>query len=91
MNFVDINLVAFDTSGKIVMMELIGGMGTLFGPILGAVVVTLASDIANAYWERWFLILGVVFVAFVLFARGGVWGIIENLRDRVRLPRLKGE
>ena len=89
MNFVDINLVAFDTSGKIVMMELIGGMGTLFGPILGAAVVALASDIANAYWDRWLLILGVVFVAFVLFARGGVWGIIENLRDWVRVPRLK--
>jgi branched-chain amino acid transport system permease protein len=81
MNFVDINLVAFDTSGKIVMMELIGGMGTLFGPILGSAIVTLASDIANAYWERWLLILGVVFVGFVLFARGGVWGIIENLKE----------
>jgi branched-chain amino acid transport system permease protein len=81
MNFVDINLVAFDTSGKIVMMELIGGMGTLFGPILGSAIVTLASDIANAYWERWLLILGVVFVGFVLFARGGVWGIIESVRE----------
>jgi len=91
MNFVDINYVAFDTSGKIVMMELIGGMGTLLGPILGAGIVTLASDIACAYWERWLLILGAVFVAFVLFARGGVWGIIENLRDRVRLPRVKDE
>ena len=91
MNFVDINHVAFDTSGKIVMMELIGGMGTLFGPILGAGIVTLASDIANAYWERWLLILGVVFVAFVLFARGGVWGMMENLKGRMKIIRSKGE
>jgi branched-chain amino acid transport system permease protein len=89
MNFVDINLVAFDTSGKIVMMELIGGMGTLFGPILGSALVTLASDIANAYWERWLLILGVVFVGFVLFARGGVWGIIENLKERMKHRKMK--
>jgi len=86
MNFVDITHVAFDTSGKILMMELIGGMGTLFGPILGAGIVTLASDIACAYWERWLLILGAVFVAFVLFARGGVWGIIEDLRERMWMP-----
>jgi len=85
MNFVDINHVAFDTSGKIVMMELIGGMGTLFGPVLGAGIVTLASDIACAYWERWLLILGAVFVAFVLFARGGVWGLIENVRGRLKV------
>jgi len=85
MNFVDITHVAFDTSGKILMMELIGGMGTLFGPILGAGIVTLASDIACAYWERWLLILGAVFVAFVLFARGGVWGLIENVRGRLKV------
>jgi branched-chain amino acid transport system permease protein len=89
MNFVDINHVAFDTSGKIVMMELIGGMGTLFGPILGAGIVTLASDIACAYWERWLLILGAVFVAFVLFARGGVWGLIESVRGRLKFSRPK--
>jgi ABC-type branched-subunit amino acid transport system permease subunit len=45
--------------------------------------VTLASDIASAYWDRWLLILGAVFVFFVLFARGGVWGLIENMRGRI--------
>jgi branched-chain amino acid transport system permease protein len=84
MNFVDITNVAFDTSGKIVMMELIGGMGTLFGPIFGAGVVSLASDIAAAHWERWLLVLGAVFVAFVLFARGGIWGMIQSLRDMIK-------
>jgi len=86
MNFVDITNVAFDTSGKILMMELIGGLGTLFGPILGAGVVSLASDIAAAYWERWLLVLGAMFVAFVLFARGGIWGMIQSLRDRIETP-----
>ena len=87
MNFVDITNVAFDTSGKIIMMELIGGMGTLFGPILGAGLVTVASDVASAYWDRWMLILGVVFVSFVLFARGGIWGLIVKLHERTWFPR----
>jgi len=76
MNFAHITNVAFDTSGNIVMMELIGGIGTLFGPIIGAFVVVLASDKFSAMWARWPLILGAIFVLFVLFARGGIWGII---------------
>ena len=77
-NFIDITSVHFDTSGKIVMMVLIGGMGTLFGPVLGAGIVSMVSDLAAAYWNRWPLILGSVFVAFVLFARGGIWGILQS-------------
>ena len=80
--FAHIHNVAFDTSGSIVMMELIGGMGTLFGPIVGAFVIVVASDVASAYWARWPLVLGVVCIVFVLFARGGIWGMIQDLGDR---------
>lgn len=82
MNFAHITNVAFDTSGNIVMMELIGGIGTLFGPILGAFVVVLASDKFSAMWARWPLILGAIFVLFVLFARGGIWGLIASATKR---------
>lgn len=82
MNFAHITNVAFDTSGNIVMMELIGGIGTLFGPILGAFLVVLASDKFSAMWARWPLILGGIFVLFVLFARGGIWGIIVSATRR---------
>ena len=80
--FAHIHNVAFDTSGSIVMMELIGGIGTLFGPIVGAFVFVVASDLASAYWERWLLILGAVCIVFVLFARGGIWGMIQDLAER---------
>ena len=82
MNFAHISNVAFDTSGNIVMMELIGGIGTLFGPILGAFLVVLASEKASAIWARWPLIMGVIFIIFVLFARGGIWGIITSLKKK---------
>jgi branched-chain amino acid transport system permease protein len=87
MNFAHISNVAFDTSGNIVMMELIGGIGTLFGPILGAFLVVLASEKASALWARWPLILGVIFVLFVLFARGGIWGLILSSYERIRKRR----
>ena len=77
-NFAHISHVAFDISGNIVMMELIGGIGTLFGPILGAFLVVLVSEEASALWARWPLILGAIFIFFVLFARGGIWGIIVS-------------
>ena len=82
MNFAHISNAAFDTSGNIVMMELIGGIGTVFGPILGAFLVVLASEKASALWARWPLILGVIFVLLVLFAQGGIWGIITSLKER---------
>lgn len=80
--FAHIHNVAFDTSGSIVLMELIGGMGSLFGPIVGAFMIVVASDVASAYWARWPMILGIVCIVFVLFARGGIWDMIQNLGDR---------
>ena len=82
--FAHIHNVAFDTSGNIVLMELIGGMGSLFGPIIGAFVIVVASDVASAYWERWPLIIGIICIVFVLFARGGIWGMLRILTERIR-------
>ncbi len=84
MNFVDITNVSFAVSAQVIMMEIVGGVGTLFGPILGAVLVTVTSDLAANYWQRWPFLLGTVFVCFVLFAQNGLWGIIENMRGRYR-------
>jgi len=81
-NFAHIGNVGIDISSQIIIMELIGGMGTLFGPVIGAFVFVIASDIASAYWDRWLLILGIICIVFVLFARGGIWGLIRNLGER---------
>ncbi len=76
--FAHIHNVHFETSGNIVMMVLIGGMGTLFGPIVGAFLIVSGSDIASALWDRWLFIMGLLFIFFVLFARGGVWSLLEK-------------
>lgn len=80
--FAHIHNVHFDTSGSIVMMVLVGGMGTLFGPMIGAFLIVLGSDLASSLWERWQFVMGVLFILFVLFARGGVWGMLEKLATR---------
>lgn len=79
LNFAHIHNVHFETSGNIVMMVLIGGIGTLIGPVIGAILLIVASEFASTLWDRWMIIQGGVFIFFVLFARGGIWGLLGQL------------
>lgn len=84
LNFAHIHNVHFDTSGNIVMMVLIGGIGTLIGPLIGAILIIVASEFASTLWDRWLIIQGAVFIIFVLFARGGIWAIGRNTLERIQ-------
>jgi branched-chain amino acid transport system permease protein len=70
------------TSGEALLMVIIGGTGTLGGPVLGAAAFILLQSLVSTYTERWMLILGGTFILFVLFAPGGIVGA---LRGRVGL------
>jgi branched-chain amino acid transport system permease protein len=70
------------TSGEALLMVIIGGTGTLGGAVLGAAAFILLQSLVSTYTERWMLILGVTFILFVLFAPGGIAGV---LRGRVGL------
>jgi branched-chain amino acid transport system permease protein len=65
-------------SGQAIVMVLIGGAGSLIGPILGAALVHLLPSYASSYTERWQSILGLVFIAFVLFAPRGLYGLLRR-------------
>ena len=70
------------TSGEALLMVIIGGTGTLGGAVLGAAAFILLQSLVSTYTERWMLILGATFILFVLFAPGGLVGV---LRGRVGL------
>jgi branched-chain amino acid transport system permease protein len=71
-------------SGDVVIMTLIGGTGSLYGPIIGAIINTFLSDFISLLWQRWLFVLGLIFVIFVLFMREGVWGEIKkSLRGKI--------
>ena len=53
-------------------MVISGGTGTLLGPIAGAALVVIVKNIASAYIERWNMLLGVIFVAIVVFMPEGL-------------------
>jgi len=76
MKMVPITAIELVTSTDFIIMSLLGGTGSLYGPVIGAIVVKIASEILSVLWARWLFILGVIFVAFVLFMRGGIWGLL---------------
>jgi branched-chain amino acid transport system permease protein len=72
----------FDTSGQLVMQTAIGGIGTLFGPLLGAAVWLYLRDFLQevvGLGAAWKLVLGVVFVLLVCFLRRGLIGGLQDL------------
>ena len=65
-------------SGEVVLMTLLGGMGTLYGPVIGAVIVVSMQNYLAQYGEWVTVIQGAVFVACVLLFRRGVVGEIAH-------------
>jgi branched-chain amino acid transport system permease protein len=69
---VPLEAIGFVTSGNVVFATLIGGSGSLYGPVIGSFVFIWLSESVSTLWARWPLLLGVAFIVVVLFFRGGV-------------------
>jgi len=66
--------LGFGLSGQALLMVLVGGMGTLVGPFVGAVVLVLLSNILSAYTGHWMFILGALFILSVMVVPKGIAG-----------------
>ena len=73
---VPIETLHYETSGLVVMICLLGGMGTFFGPFVGAALFLIAQDSFSLWTEHWQIYVGTLFIIFVLFFPKGVWGTI---------------
>lgn len=83
--FVSLQEVDWTTSGKVVLMTVLGGMGTLWGGAIGAAVIVLLEDyLASAGFEGIGLITGGIFIICVLLFRKGIWGTAEVAFARIR-------
>lgn len=87
---VPLEVISWVTSGDIVFMVLIGGIGHLYGPLIGAAAFKWLSEAVSVLWERWPLILGVALVLVVLFLRGGLVEALARLRLALARRRLAG-
>jgi branched-chain amino acid transport system permease protein len=78
-------------SGQALMMVIIGGMGTLIGPVLGAMVFLLIQEVLSSYTEQWMIFTGAIFVLMVIFLPGGLVGAATTwLAGRTAPARVKG-
>jgi branched-chain amino acid transport system permease protein len=66
------------TSGRVLIMVVVGGSGTLIGPIIGAVFFVYLEHQLSQVTDLWPLIFGSIFIAFVMFAPEGIWGILTS-------------
>ncbi len=77
-NFVDPRALRWDMSGNFVMMAVLGGMRSFWGPLVGAAVFVVLQDFVSSRTENWMSIVGLIFVLVVLFFPRGVLGILRR-------------
>ncbi len=75
--YVDPGLLQWTVSGELLIMVVLGGMGTLCGPILGAFALLALEEVLSGLTEHWMLFLGPILVIVVLYARQGLWGLLS--------------
>jgi branched-chain amino acid transport system permease protein len=78
--FVSPAYMHWQRSGELILMVLLGGSGTRYGPIVGAMTYLLLEESLARFTEHWKVILGPLLVVLALFGRGGIAGIIERWR-----------
>lgn len=81
--FVGLDALGFQRSAEVLIMLVLGGVGRLYGALIGTAVFMIAQDVLAGmnpvYWQFW---LGLGLVAFVFFARGGILGAVDALAAR---------
>jgi branched-chain amino acid transport system permease protein len=74
--YVSPKFLNWEVSGILIVMIVMGGIGTLYGALIGAVVYIALEQIVTPYTTHWMTILGAILVLLALFWRQGVWGML---------------
>ena len=82
LSIVPIETLHYFTSATVVMMALLGGMGTFFGPFLGAFLYLMLQDVITLITVHWQLFVGALFIFLILFFPRGIWGSLMHWLGR---------
>jgi branched-chain amino acid transport system permease protein len=85
-NYVSPNLMHWTQSGMLMVMVILGGVGRLTGGLWGAALLLLLEDLLAEYTQHWPFLVGWILLAVVLFAPGGLAGLVDRLRTHPRRP-----
>jgi branched-chain amino acid transport system permease protein len=80
LSIVPLDSLHYHTSGLIVMMTLLGGAGSFFGPFVGALAFLSMEDVFSLWTSHWQIIVGIIFILFVLYLPKGIWGTFVSWR-----------
>jgi len=73
--FVSPTYLDLTASSELFLMVTLGGPATLVGPVLGAGAIVLLKNVMSAYTARWLLVLGLVYIATIMWAPQGIWNL----------------
>ena len=79
-DFVSPAMLYWTRSGDLIIMVVLGGMSSPFGPLIGAVALLVLEEVLSGITEYWQIILGPLLLLVVLFARGGIDGLLAKVR-----------
>ena len=86
--FVGLNVLGFELAGELLVMLILGGVGRIYGAFIGPVVYLIAQDyLAKQFPEYWYFGIGFILVLVVMFAPGGILGLVDNLWTRFYRPK----
>lgn len=83
-NYVSPMVLGIDNTVNVLLMTIIGGAGTLLGPVLGAGVVRILGTVLSSFFKRWLLIFGIIYILIVMFLPHGVMGALSRRRVEAR-------
>ena len=79
-DFVSPAMMYWTRSGDLIIMVVLGGMGSVIGPVFGAIALLVLEETLSGITEYWQIILGPLLLLVVLFARGGIDGLLGKVR-----------
>jgi branched-chain amino acid transport system permease protein len=82
-DFISPAVMYWTRSGDLMVMVILGGMGSLFGPVLGAIVYLVLEEFLSQVTEYWAIIMGPLLLLIVLFGHGGILGLVHGLVGRL--------
>jgi len=83
-DFISPAMMHWTRSGDLIVMVVLGGMASVFGPLIGAVALLVLEELLSGITEYWQIILGPLLLLVVLFARGGIDGLLVNWHEHYR-------
>ncbi len=81
-SYVSTDILHWHLSGDAMVMVILGGSGTVFGPVVGAALFLLLKNFISSYNEYWAFWVGIIFIFCVMFLREGVWGLVMKYIER---------